>query len=165
MLHKYISYKHINENKTRLEKIVQHEMTSGAFCNVLRFITDKVGIDVTSRPGGFRFESRPRHLINCQSIFVVFLSPSRVNPGYYFRYVTALLSKSFTIFHQHSRINTDSNSLTLCSWVLLDKATVAQLPQKFLKFYRNRKLITFFTKARQWSLSWAIYSTHPSLLL
>jgi hypothetical protein len=41
------------------------------------------------------------------------------------------------------------------SWALFEKPPVAQLLKNFPTFYGTRRLITVFTKALQWSLSWA----------
>jgi len=60
---------------------------------------------------------------------------------------------------------TTSHSVTTSSRVLLEKLTVTQLVKTFPAFYRTQRLITVFTKAWHWSLSWArcIHSTpsHP----
>jgi len=37
--------------------------------------------------------------------------------------------------------------------VILDKLIVTQLVNRFLVFYGTRRVITVFTRARQWSLS------------
>jgi hypothetical protein len=39
--------------------------------------------------------------------------------------------------------------------VLLEKMLVSQQVAKFPQFYATRRFITVFTRARQWSLSWA----------
>jgi hypothetical protein len=45
--------------------------------------------------------------------------------------------------------------LTPWSWALLQELPVVQLLKNFLKFYENRRLITVFTRALHWSISWA----------
>jgi hypothetical protein len=47
-------------------------------------------------------------------------------------------------------------SLTLSwSWALLEKLPIVQLLKNFPAFYGTRRLITVFTRALHWSLSWA----------
>jgi hypothetical protein len=41
------------------------------------------------------------------------------------------------------------------SWALLEKPPIVQPLKNFPAFYGNRRFITVFTKALQWSLSWA----------
>jgi hypothetical protein len=47
--------------------------------------------------------------------------------------------------------------LTSCSWVLLDKSTVAQLLTMFPTFYEIRTFIAASTRAPYWSLSMAVF--------
>jgi hypothetical protein len=42
-----------------------------------------------------------------------------------------------------------------CSWALLEKSPIVQLLNKFPAFYGTQRFITVFTRALQWSLSWA----------
>jgi hypothetical protein len=51
------------------------------------------------------------------------------------------------------------NSGNEWSRVLLEELIVPQLVNKFLPFYRTRRSITVFTKARQLSLSWPTFLT------
>jgi hypothetical protein len=55
--------------------------------------------------------------------------------------------------------------LTSWSWALLEKPPVAQLLKDLLTCYGTRRFITVFTRALQWSLSWArsiqSISPHP----
>jgi hypothetical protein len=53
------------------------------------------------------------------------------------------------------RLDPFRHLLTQWSRILLEKLIVSQIVKKFLAFYRNRKFITAFIKARRWSLSWA----------
>jgi hypothetical protein len=41
------------------------------------------------------------------------------------------------------------------SWALIEKLPIVQLLQNFPAFYGTRRLITVFTRALHWSLSWA----------
>jgi hypothetical protein len=41
------------------------------------------------------------------------------------------------------------------SWALLEKLPIVQLLKNFPAFYGTRRFITVFTRALQWSLSWA----------
>jgi hypothetical protein len=51
------------------------------------------------------------------------------------------------------------------SWAFLEKLSIVQLLKNFPAFYRTRKFITVFTRARHWSLFWArsiqFIQSHP----
>jgi hypothetical protein len=75
------------------------------------------------------------------------------------RYVTL---KSYRIF---TALNT-TNKITPLSRVLLEKLIVAHLFKNLTAFYRTRRFVTVFTRARHWSLTEPHESNpHPLLIL
>jgi hypothetical protein len=59
---------------------------------------------------------------------------------------------SISVFRNHATIFIITHSW---SWALLEKLPVVQLLNIFPGFYGTRRLITVFTRAIHWSLSWA----------